>query len=59
MKPCLLVDKLKIDSFEVHLRPEVLVTFTDPWGNRLGFFEYLDKSEEKERIKTIMGAKQV
>ncbi len=54
-----LVEQLKIDSFEIHSRPEVPVkwgTFTDPWGNRLGFFEYLDKSEEQERIKTIIGA---
>lgn len=54
-----LVGELKIDSFEIHSRPEVPVkwgTFTDPWGNRLGLFEYLDKNEEKERIKTIIGA---
>lgn len=53
-----LIDELKIDSFEIHSRPEVPVkwgTFTDPWGNRLGFFEYLDKGEEQERIKTIIG----
>ena len=54
-----LVEQLKIDSFQIHSRPEVPVkwgTFTDPWGNRLGFFEYLDKSDEQERIKTIIGA---
>ena len=53
-----LVEQLKIDSFEIHSRPEVPVkwgTFTDPWGNRLGFFEYLDKNEEQDRIKTIIG----
>ncbi|WP_426351177.1 VOC family protein [Alloiococcus sp. CFN-8] len=52
-----LVEELKIDSFEIHSRPEVPVkwgTFTDPWGNRLGLFEYLDKREEQERIKTII-----
>ncbi|MGZ9584892.1 VOC family protein [Paenibacillus marinisediminis] len=57
-----LVEQLKIDSFEIHSRPEVSVkwgTFTDPWGNRLGFFEYFDKSEEQERIKTIIGAIEV
>lgn len=57
-----LVEQLKIDSFEIHSRPEVPVkwgTFTDPWGNRLGFFEYLDKSEEQERIKTIIGTIEV
>jgi len=54
-----LVEQLKIDSFEIHSRPEVPAkwgTFTDPWGNGLGFFEYLDKSDEQERIKTIIGA---
>ncbi|WP_339227804.1 hypothetical protein NSQ77_19820 [Oceanobacillus sp. FSL K6-2867] len=23
-------------------------SFTDPWGNHLGFFEYLDKTKEDE-----------
>lgn len=53
-----LVEQLGIDDFEIHSRPEVSAmwgTFTDPWGNQLGFFEYLDKNEEKERIKTIIG----
>lgn len=54
-----LVQQLKIDRFEINSRPEVPVkwgTFTDPWGNRLGLFEYLDKSEEQERIRIISGA---
>ncbi|MEK4969788.1 VOC family protein [Cytobacillus sp. FSL R7-0696] len=53
-----LIEVLRIDRFEIHSRPDVPVkwgTFTDPWGNRLGFFEYLDKGEEQERIKTIKG----
>lgn len=57
-----LIEELKIERFEIHSRPEVPVkwgTFTDPWGNRLGFFEYLDKGEEQERIKTIIGRKEV
>jgi hypothetical protein len=57
-----LVEVLKINYFEIHSRPEVPVkwgTFTDHWGNRLGFFEYLDKSEERERIKTIIGTIEV
>lgn len=35
-----LIEVLKINRFEIHSRPEVPVkwgTFTDPWGNRLGF----------------------
>lgn len=55
-----LVEVLEIDDFEIYSRPEVPVkwgTFTDPWGNRLGFFEYLDKNEERERIKMIIGNK--
>lgn len=57
-----LVEELNIDGFEIHSRPEVSVkwgTFADPWGNRLGFFEYVDKSEEQERIKTIIGTIEV
>lgn len=57
-----LVAELKIDSFEIHSRPEVPVkwgTFTDLWGNRLGLFEYLDKREEQERIKPIIGTLEV
>lgn len=53
-----LVKELKIDRFEIHSRPEVSAkwgTFTDPWGNQIGFFEYLDKIEEQERIQTILG----
>lgn len=52
-----LVTALKITRFDIHSRPEVPVkwgTFSDPWGNQLGFFEYLDKNEEQERIKTIL-----
>ncbi|ALC85110.1 ornithine monooxygenase [Bacillus sp. FJAT-22090] len=52
-----LVKELGIDRFEIHSREEVSAkwgTFTDPWGNQLGFFEYLDKKEEKERIKQIV-----
>lgn len=52
-----LIKELNIDNFEIYSRPEVSAkwgTFTDPWGNRLGFFEYLDKTEEQARIKAIM-----
>ncbi len=54
-----LVKTLNIDRFEIQSRPEVPVkwgTFKDPWGNQLGFFEYLDKREEQERINLISGA---
>ena len=53
-----LMKHLKIDKFEIHSRAEVPVkwgTFTDPWGNRLGFFEYLDKNEEQKQRKSILG----
>lgn len=52
------IEELNIDRFEIFSREEVPVkwaTFTDPWGNRLGVFEYLNKKEERERIKTIVG----
>ncbi|WP_099157531.1 VOC family protein [Virgibacillus ndiopensis] len=51
-----LTKELQIDYFEIFSREEVPVkwaTFTDPWGNRLGIFEYLDETEKAERIKRI------
>ncbi|PGM63205.1 ornithine monooxygenase [Bacillus cereus] len=55
------VEELNVEKFDIFSRDEVPVkwgTFTDPWGNRLGFFEYLDKNEQNERIKTILGLTQ-
>ncbi|TKC18911.1 VOC family protein [Robertmurraya kyonggiensis] len=53
-----LIKELGIKEFEIHSRPEVPVkwgSFSDPWGNQLGFFEYLDKEEEQQRINIIIG----
>ena len=53
-----LVKEVGIDEFEIYSREEVSAkwgTFTDLWGNRLGLFEYLDKKEENNRIKTVLG----
>ena len=50
--------ELAIEDFELFSRPEVPAiwgTFTDPWGNRLGLFQYLDKNEEQQRMKEILG----
>jgi len=52
-----LIDELKVEDFEIFSREEVPVkwcTFSDPWGNRIGLFEYIDKKEEAIRIKTIL-----
>ncbi|MFJ5764566.1 VOC family protein [Lysinibacillus sp. NPDC093210] len=52
-----LVKEVGIDEFEIYSREEVSAkwgTFTDPWGNQLGLFEYLDKKEENNRIKTVL-----
>lgn len=52
-----LAKHLKTENFTIYARDEVPVkwgTFTDPWGNRIGFFEYLNKDEERERIRTII-----
>jgi hypothetical protein len=52
-----LINELHIESFEIFSREEVPVkwsTFSDPWGNKLGFFEYIDKQEMKERIKGVL-----
>lgn len=57
-----LLDKLQKDNgvapIEIHKREGVPVkwcTFSDPWGNQLGLFEYLDKEEEHNSISRIHG----
>ncbi|MFE8700022.1 VOC family protein [Cytobacillus sp. FJAT-54145] len=52
-----LIKELGIEAFEIHSRKEVPVkwaSFSDPWGNQLGFFEYLDKGEEQKRVKELL-----
>lgn len=52
-----LFNELNISDVQVYSREEVPVkwcTFSDPWGNLLGLFEYIDKKEECERIHTIL-----
>ena len=49
---------LEIEDVEIFSREEVPVkwcTFSDPWGNLIGFFEYFDKAEEEKRILEILG----
>lgn len=49
---------LGVQPFDIFSRNEVnakWATFTDPWGNRLGFFEYLDKEDEAETIAKVLG----
>ena len=51
-----LIKEFLIEKFEIHSRPEVPVkwgTFEDHWGNQLGFFEYLNKTEQNERLKNL------
>ena len=53
-----LKSELNIKEFDIHSRAEVPVkwaTFNDPWGNRIGFFEYLDEMEKDRRINSILG----
>ncbi len=48
-----LMNELHVEWFEIHQREEVPVkwaTFEDPWGNRIGFFEYLDEGEKAEKV---------
>ncbi|WP_188456340.1 VOC family protein [Virgibacillus oceani] len=55
-----LENELHIEHFEIFSRKEVPVkwaTFGDPWGNRLGIFEYVDEDEKDERIKRIIKTK--
>lgn len=51
------IDELGVEPFEVYSRKEAnakWATFSDPWGNRIGFFEYLDKTEEAQTIKKVL-----
>lgn len=55
-----LLTELNVESFEIYSREEVPVrwaTFTDPWGNRLGMFEYLVEEEQQKQIHRILGKK--
>ncbi|MGV3487529.1 MAG: VOC family protein [Tuberibacillus sp.] len=50
--------ELNVAPFEIFSREEVPVkwgTFTDPWGNRIGFFEYINEKEKYETIKRVLG----
>lgn len=52
-----MMKELDVKSFEIHAREEVPVkwaTFADPWGNRLGFFEYIKREEMQEKIKAVI-----
>lgn len=51
-----IIQKLQVDPFEIHSRSEVPVrwaSFSDPWGNRLGLFEYHNELDKPERIQTV------
>jgi hypothetical protein len=52
-----LMDVFQIEEFEIHEREEVPVrwaTFSDPWGNRLGLFEYKSEKEKAEKIQLVV-----
>lgn len=52
-----MMKELDVKYFEIHSREEVPVkwaTFEDPWGNRLGFFEYIKREEMQEKIKAVI-----
>ncbi|MFG6494949.1 VOC family protein [Fictibacillus sp. UD] len=49
-----LIKDLNIEHFEIFERDEVPVrwaTFSDPWGNRLGLFEYKDEEATYEKLQ--------
>ena len=53
-----LMQQLHVDYFDIHQREDVPVkwaTFADPWGNLIGFFEYINSTEKYLRIKRIVG----
>jgi hypothetical protein len=52
-----LMEILKVEEFEIQEREEVPVkwaTFSDPWGNQLGLFEYKDENNKKEKLELIV-----
>jgi hypothetical protein len=52
-----LMDILHIEEFEIFERVEVPVkwaTFSDPWGNRLGLFEYKDSEALNEKLRQVV-----
>ena len=52
-----MIEDLDIEFFDIQSREEVPVkwaTFSDPWGNRLGFFEYISEEDKNERIDAIL-----
>ncbi|MBH0172354.1 VOC family protein [Fictibacillus sp. 23RED33] len=52
-----LMDVLHIEEFEIFERVEVPVkwaTFSDPWGNRLGLFEYKDSEALNEKLRQVV-----
>jgi len=52
-----LIKELHIEKFEICQRKEVPVkwgTFSDPWGNRIGLFEYINKEEMELKMKKIL-----
>jgi len=54
-------ETLEIGNMEAFSRDEVPVkwtTFSDPWGNRIGLFEYRNKLEEQQRINELRPNKQ-
>ncbi|MFE7060914.1 VOC family protein [Sutcliffiella sp. NPDC057660] len=56
-----LIHRLHVEEFDIHSREEVPVkwaTFSDPWGNRIGLFEYMDKEVERERVYSVLGLKE-
>ncbi|HET7580808.1 MAG TPA: VOC family protein [Bacillales bacterium] len=55
-----LVKELNVEPFEIHGRegvPARWATFTDPWGNRIGFFEDLNEEERNKRIQAVKDPK--
>ncbi|WP_079508637.1 VOC family protein [Mesobacillus jeotgali] len=55
-----LMSELDVEFFEIFAREEVPVkwaTFSDPWGNQFGFFEYVKEAEMHDRVASILGKK--
>ncbi|PLT28917.1 VOC family protein [Peribacillus deserti] len=55
-----IMSALGVSFFDIHTREEVPVKwagFTDPWGNRLGFFEYKNINDKEVQIQRMFGSR--
>lgn len=51
-----IMQALDVEPFDIHVRQGVPVkwgTFSDPWGNLIGYYEYVNEQEKEKRIREL------